>query len=361
MQFKTTWSTLLLLLLLPLLPSCKKAEIQAPTSIRPVRAIQIGDEVDFKQRWFPGKARAKEEVDLAFEVGGRLIERPVKIGDRVEKGQLLARLDPRDFQNEKESAQARLERAKAYQERIAKAAKAGAVSKQELTDADAQLEMAQAELSIKEKALADSRMVAPFAGTIAMTYVENFWNVRMKQPVMRLLDTSRIKLTVNIPEDKISLVPYVKSVVSRFDAFPGKKVMGKVFEVGTEASKTTRTYPVTVIMDQPEDFQILPGMTGEVTPKETEIPEGLIPRGYYLPPSALFSLEGQKTSVWIIDGKPLKVSRLEVENLGLGDYGVLVKGLSKGQWIATAGVHYLREGQKVRILGAGTQAAEAGR
>jgi len=361
MHAKAILCTLLLLPLLALLPGCKESQEVLPEAIRPVRAIQIGDETAFRQRWFPGKARAKEEVDIAFEVSGRLTERPIKIGDKVKKGQLLARLDPRDFQNEMEAAQARIKRAKAYQERIAQAAKSGAVSQQELTDANAQLEMATSELAIKQKAVADSRLEAPFAGIIAMTYVENFWNVRMKQPILRLLDTTKIKLTIHLPENRISLAPYIKTVVCRFDAFPGKEVVAKIYEVGTEASKTTRTYPVTLLMDQPEGFHILPGMTGEASATETEIPETLVKQGYYLPPSALFSQAGQKTSVWIIDADKKTVSLLEVENLGLGAYGVLVKGLSPGQWVATAGVHYLREGQEVRILDANADQAEESR
>jgi len=358
MQTKATLGVLLLALLFT---SCKKEVVVAAETIRPVRAIQIGDEASFRQVWFPGKARAKEEVDIAFEVGGRLIERPIKIGDMVEEGQLLARLDPRDFQNERDAAQARLEQSEAYQERIAKAAETGAVSQQELTDANAKLDMAAAELAIKDKALVDSQIVAPFTGTIAATYVENFWNVRMKQPVMRLLDTSKIKLTINIPEDKISLVPFVNTVTCRFDAFPDKEVIATVYEVGTEASQTTRTYAVTLIMDQPEEFRILPGMTGEGSPRDTEIPEGMLEKGYYLPPSALFSEADQATMVWVIDAGTGKVSSLEIENLGLGAYGVLVRGLSRGQWIATAGVHYLQDGQEVRILGADTKPAEEGR
>jgi RND family efflux transporter MFP subunit len=354
-------SKIAILTSLSLLGSCGNPPPKEPEAIRPVRAIQIADETSILRHWFPGQAKAKEEVDIAFEVGGRLIERPVKVGDSVQEDQLLARLDPRDFQNELEAAQARLERAKAYQERIAKAASSGAVSKQELTDANAQYDMAKAELSIKQKALSDSRILAPFAGTIAMTYVENFWNVRMKQPVMRLLDTSEIKLTVNIPEDRISMVPYVKTVACRFDAYPDKEVLGKVYEVGTEASKTTRTYPVTILMKQPEGFRILPGMTGEASPRDTDIPEELDQRGYYLPPGALLSRSGQKSAVWVIDGKTKTVSLLEVENLGLGAYGILVKGLTKGQWVATAGVHYLRAGQKVRILDAENASTGAGR
>ena len=125
-----------------------------------------------------------------------------------------------DFENEVEAGEARVKRSEAYHERIARAAATNAVSQQELTDAIAQLEMSQAQLKIREKALSDSRIVAPFAGTVAVTYVENFWNVRAKQAVIRLLDTSKIKVDLNLPEDYISLIAYVKTTHCKFHAFP---------------------------------------------------------------------------------------------------------------------------------------------
>jgi len=347
-----------LLLLIPLVAfSCSKKADSAPEPTRPVRAVQVGNVSEFQSRSFPGTARANEEIDIAFEVGGRLIERSVKVGDRVEKGQVLARLDPRDFENEVEAGKARVKRSEAYQERIARAAATNAVSQQELTDAIAQLEMSQAQLKIKEKALSDSRIVAPFAGVVAVTYVENFWNVRAKQAVIRLLDTTRIKVDLSLPENYISLIPYVRGTECRFEAFPDHVVVGEIHEVGTEASATTRTYPVTIIMDQPEGFTVLPGMTCDVSAADTDLPEGTNQEGYFLPPTALISKEGQKTIVWIIDEATGVASMREVENLGMGAFGILVGGLEKDMWVATAGGHYLKEGQKVRIL---ATAAEAG-
>lgn len=337
--------------------SCSKESAAAPEPVRPVRAVKVGNVSDFQNRSFPGTARAKEEVDIGFEVAGRLIERDVKVGDRVEKGQVLARLDPRDFENEVEAGKARVKRSEAYHERIARAAATNAVSQQELTDAIAQLEMSQAQLKIREKALSDSRIVAPFAGTVAVTYVENFWNVRAKQAVIRLLDTSRIKVDLNLPENYISLIPFVKTTRCTFEAFPDHVVVGEVYEVGTQASETTRTYLVTIIMDQPEGFVVLPGMSCDVTADETELPEGAQVEGYYLPPTALISREGQESIVWVIDEATGVVSARDVENLGMGAFGILVGGLEKDTWVATAGGHYLKEGQKVRILAA---AADAG-
>jgi len=164
---------------------CSKPEEPQPVP-RPVRTMRISETVDIGGRVFPGRAQAVLAVDIAFEVPGRLIERPIDMGDKVKKGQVLAKLDPRDFVNDVASAKARLKRTAAHLERIEMAVQSGAVSQQDLSDAQAQNEVAAANLKIKQKALADSDVVAPFDGIVLSIYVENHENIRMKQPIVRL-------------------------------------------------------------------------------------------------------------------------------------------------------------------------------
>ena len=92
--------------------------------------------------------------------------------------------------------------------------------------------------------------------------MENFEDVQNKQAILRLLDDSKIEMIIDIPEHLIINAAYVKDAFVVFDAFPGREIAATIKEIGTEASSTTRTYPVTLIMDQPEDIRILPGMTG---------------------------------------------------------------------------------------------------
>jgi len=92
-------------------------EIPQKEMIRPVRAIQVGDPAEFTKRWFPGQAKAIQEVDLSFRVAGPLTTRPVNVGDTVRKGHELARIDPRDFQVDLRNAKGQLEKAKAAAKR----------------------------------------------------------------------------------------------------------------------------------------------------------------------------------------------------------------------------------------------------
>jgi RND family efflux transporter MFP subunit len=339
------WAIALVLLIT--LFGCKKEE-PASAIVRPVRAMRVADAEQIARRVFPGRAEAVQAVDIAFEVQGQMIERPVNVGDNVEMGQVLAQLDPRDYQNDLDSAQAQMDRAKAYFERIEQAAETGAVAQQDLTDAQAQFDVAQANLNVKKKALTDTKIVAPFDGSIAATYLENFQNVRRKQSVLRLLDTSRIEMKIDIPEQLITLVPYVGDITVSFDAFPGKKVAAEMKEIGTEASATTRTYPVTVIMDQPEDFTILPGMTGQVR-GQPKVDSLLIEQGVQVLGSAVFEKDGNEY-VWVLDESSNTVKQHQVKMRSVNAQGVFIDGIEPGQLVVTAGVHYLNEGQNVRLL-----------
>ncbi len=358
-----------LFLALIVLPGCKDKTPQKEM-IRPVRAIQISDPAEFTKRWFPGQAKATQEVDLSFRVAGPLVTLPVNVGDTVRKGHELARIDPRDFQVELRNVQGQLEkteaelkRAESDYERVIRIQKqdAGAVS-QAMIDRKRQLvESNRAEIRSLQAAMDSARdkldytyLKAPFDGIVTATYVENYEDVKRKQPIIRLIDNSKIEMIVNIPESLISHADYLKTdgkvLRVRFDSFPGREVEAQIKEIGKEASKTTRTYPVTLIMDQPEDIKILPGMAGNAS--STVPPAGTQGQSQVvIPETAVFSPDKNNTYVWVIDDKVKKVSKREVKTGKLLDSGIeVLEGIQPGEWIATAGVHYLKEGQQVRIL-----------
>ncbi len=199
-------------------------------------------------------------------------------------------------------------------------------------------------------ALEDTSLQAPFAGYIAETFVENFQNVRAKQAIVRLLDVARVEVVINVPENLISLAPYMTDISCRFDAFPDRQVLAEPKEVGTEASQTTRTYPVTLIMDQPQDIKVLPGMAGTCQGRP-DIPSEVAKKGVEIPLSAVLSDKDDKHYVWVIDEDAQTVAKREVKPGNLTERGMLIEqGLQPGEWIATAGVHALREGQKVLLM-----------
>ena len=135
-----------------------------------------------------------------------------------------------------------------------------------------------------------------------------------------------------------------------FDPFPDIEIPAQIKEIGTEASATTRTYPVTIIMDQPEGIKILPGMAGKASGTP---PEGTDSRtfGIEIPVMAVFTdAASDNTFVWVIDETSSTVNKRKVEVGKLAARGIrILSGLNEGEWIASAGVHYLFEGQKVKL------------
>ena len=351
-----------------LVAGCGKEEAPEQIVARPVKAIKVGDVAQVGGRSFPGQARATREANLSFRVSGPLITFPVKVGDEVEEGRVLARIDPRDYQVNLSNVQGQLDRAKAklaraeseykrelkiFQEDPGATSKTAVDRKREQRDsARANIKSLEASVAAAKDQLSYTYLRAPYKGTITATYVENFEDVRPKQAIVRVLDPSRIEMIINIPENLISNAPYVTKVFVRFDAFPDHEIEATIKEIGREASQTTRTYPVTLIMDQPSDIKILPGMAGKTVRVEGDLSDQVTSAGIEVPVSATFSPdESGKTFLWVINDQTKTVKRREIKIGRLTDRGITVQeGLKAGEWVATAGAHYLREGQQVRIL-----------
>jgi RND family efflux transporter MFP subunit len=361
-----TMGLLTCLLMILILPGCQE-EVPKKELVRPVWAMKVGDAASMAGRWFPGRAKATQEVDLAFRVTGPLITRPIDVGDEVKKDQTLARIDPRDFETNLRNVQghlaqanAALTRTKADFDRVSRirTQDPGAVSeamvdraREAMDRSRAEIESLTAAVEAAKDQLTYTYLNAPFDGTVVAIYIENFEYVKARQPIARIIDHSHIEMIVNVPESLITYADDVKKVRIRFDPFPDREFSGQVKEIGREASQKTRTYPVTVIMDQPEDMKILPGMAGQASGQVQRSEESQQQR-IEVPIGAVFTPDTEKQNyVWIIDDQSKTASRRAVTTGQLTETGIIIKdGLKPGQWIALAGVHSLREGQQVRIL-----------
>ena len=348
--------------LLPL-GACDSEQVEQAEIVREVRAIEVGSEAGIGRAWFPGRAKAVQEVELAFRVGGQLASLPIEVGDEVARGDILAELDAVSYETEVQrldatqaSAEAKLENLELNLARQEKLLENEFAAEQRVDTLRSQVRQAGADIKAiaagKRQAeidLGHTTLQAPFAGQVVAKYVDNFQEVREKQPVVRIVDASQIELIVDIPEHLISLAPLLDTAEVRFDAFPDAELVATVKEIGAEASQTTRTYPVTLVMDQPEDIRILPGMAGRArgsTLKE-EIP---VEQRLVVPVTAVFSADEGKSFVWVVDKSSETVSRREVVTDGLGDTGIPIReGLEVGELIATAGVNFLKEGQRVML------------
>ena len=351
------------LLAILVLPGCEE-ERPAAKVIRPVRAMKVQDVEAFVKRYFPGRAAATQEINASFRVSGQLIERPVDVGMEVAKGDVIAQLDRSTFEAEVDRLEAEVSQALAVRERtqleldrqselLAKGwvteARVDTVRATALA-ARASVNSAQAALQRAKLDLSYTTLLAPFDGVVADTFVENFQEVLAKQPVARVVDTSQIEFWVSIPESLVSLTPYARDITVEFDAFPGRPLPAQIKEIKSEASETTRSFDVNLIMDQPEDFTVLPGMAGRSIANRFELPPEDQIEGYEVPLSAIHNPGGEKDYLWVVDEAAMTVAAREVEKTETTSRGVRVKGVQPGEWVVIAGVEYLREGQKVRFF-----------
>lgn len=346
-----------------LLLGCEEKQETAEV-IRPVRAMKIQNVEGFVKRYFPGRAAATQEINAAFRVSGQLTKRPIDVGTEVKKGDLIAQLDPSTFQAEVnrlsadvKAARSVRERAKLELDRQEKLLSKGWVTKARVetiqateSAARASIIAAQAALKRAQLDLSYTTLIAPFDGVVAETFVENFQEVLAKQPVARIVDTSQIEFWVAIPESLVSLVPYVSDITVEFDAFPGRPLPAQIKEVKSEASQTTRSYDVNLIMNQPEDFTVLPGMAGRAVAGRYDLPPEEQTEGYEIPLAAIHNPGGDKDYVWIVDEGSMTISSREIKAIEASDHGLRVQGVQPGEWIVIAGVEYLRDGQKVRFF-----------
>ncbi len=355
-----------------MLQGCLEAEADAQKDTaagiaRPVKAVCLKSPEQRRQLLFPGNAKAVREVDLAFRVSGPLVELNYDTGDRIEKGQIIARIDPRDFRVRIKTLEANLEKSKANRvesrlqyDRYKHLVNTEAAAKAKYDEVKAVWEMAVAQVKADRKSLEDAKneledtyLRAPFTGYVNLKYVENYENVAIGNPIISVVDMSVMEVEFGIPEDLVSLADQFTTYQCRFDAIPGKIFGARFKEVGKKPGTSNQTYPLTVILEGEDIKLIRDGMAGQVSltlPDPGEIPEDAGKR-FWVPASAVVNIIGQGSFVWVVDETTNTVDKRQVKTFELTSRGIEVQGdLVQGEWVVVAGASYLKPGQAARIL-----------
>jgi RND family efflux transporter MFP subunit len=335
-----------------MLTGCGQEEEKKPEVIRPVKIFHITTAASGSMRSFPGKVDASEKADLSFRVPGKIIEFPIKEGDKLKKGELIAKLDPKDYQIALDGAKSQAEYAKVQLERYAKQLEEKFISQSKYDQKKTENDVAQSNLDTATKNLEYTQLQAPFDGEIAARYVENFQTVKEKEPIVRLHNRTNIDVTVQIPESVIIKAKGKtnNSMEAEFDSVPGKRYPAQIKEISSQPDPDTQTYKVTLTLPAPEKLNILPGMTATIY-VHFNFAEGPNKTVFMVPTSAIFADEKGVSSVWIIDPTTQAVTKRNVKMGQLeGENTPITEGLATGDTIVSAGVKFLREGMKVRPL-----------
>ena len=342
-----------------LVSACEKEVAETPELVRPVRILTIaglqgGDTLDY-----PGEIQGAQNADLAFEVAGRLIELPAEEGITVTENQVLARLDPADYQSALDAAQARFNSAQDTFDRYSEVFERGAISRQDFDNARRQIEVQRANLTSAKKALSDTELRAPFAGRIGRTFVENFNNIQAKQPILSMQDLTQLEVVVNIPEqDWLRARPgltlaqrseRVRPEVS-LSTLADRTFPATITEVAAAADPVTRTFSAHARFDPPGDVSILPGMSATLTITVAKNIEGL-GGAIQVPANAIIGGDDGGSYVWLVDATTMTVSLAPVTSGQLSGSEIdILDGLATGDRIAVSGVQHLADGMKISEL-----------
>lgn len=343
-----------------LLSACSKPPVESvEPPLRPVKLITVGSEQASDIRRFPAVVAATQTADLTFRVGGELVEIPWRPGHEVAQGDLIAALDPTDYQLTAEQARARAELAQAQYDRIAQLANQNIISRSQFDEAKAELQVARANLNTAETNLSYTGLHAPFAGVIANLHVELFENVGPQQPVITLHVDDMVDVSIQVPEQLFSQVRrdlnYQPDIV--FENLPGQTFSGQVREWDRIADPATNTYRVVFTLPKPETGNILPGMTATVLIDRSLVLPELI-GAIQIPVAAVFTpanteLASNVRVIWVYqpaaNGNQGTLSARQVTVGSASSNAItILDGLQLGEHIVIAGVHQLAEGQRVR-------------
>lgn len=343
--------------LLLALTACKD-EVKPVEEIRPVRYTIVNNSAHGDRLQFSGEVRARQESRLAFRVAGKVTEKRVSSGDRVKKGQILAVLDASDYQLDSQAKTAQLSAARAnlqQQEtdlkRFRELQAQSFISQAQLdrqqvavSSARASVEQAQAALSASRNQSGYTALIADSDGVISDIVAEPGMVVAAGQTVARLAADGAREVLFQVPENAVDKVRLSKDFKVTLLANQQER-SATLRELSGDADPQTRTYAARLSLSG-DQADIRLGMTARIQAQTAASGKNSI----RLPHTAILDQQG-KQYVWLIDDKSGKVGRKPVSVSSIdSDSALISSGLSGGEKVVTAGVHLLRDGQRVTLL-----------
>jgi len=326
--------------------------------IRPVRTMVIAPAPSSAVAELAGEVRPRVESKVGFQVTGRIVTRTVEVGQAVTAGQVLATIDPADYRLAATAAQAQLTAAQADRDqqradykRFEELQQKGFISsadlerrKATLDAAEARYQQAAAQSDVSGNQAAYTALRAPSAGVVTGIDAEVGQVVTAGQSVVRIAQTTEKEIAIAIPENRLEALRRIPEVRVSLWAAEGKPIRGRVREIAPIADPATRTFPARItLLDAPPTVAL--GMTATV------IFEAPLPLPIIAAPLQALLKESDGTYVWLLDVATMTVRRSRVTIATVsGNDVVLAAGVKPGDTIVTAGVHLLKEGQKVKLV-----------
>lgn len=322
-----------------------------------VRTTTITEASTAPEYTYSGEVRGRYESQFAFQVGGKIIKRHVDLGSVVSAGDALMEIDPKDITQtvhangaQVSAAQSKLKLAENNLNRYRQLYEQNAISQAQLDQyqtaydaAIAAVRETSAQYVQAANQLYYSTLYATSAGIISDISAEAGQVVSAGQAVLTIVQDGSREIEISVPENRVDELRQAQLLQASFWALPGVTVEGKVREVSPIADKISRTYKVRISLVKPPP-EIKLGMTATVAAAAADGQQAAA-----IPLSAIYQT-GNKPNVWVVENNTVFLRSVTVGQFGNNQVEILA-GLQNGDIVVTAGVHKLREGQKVRVPG----------
>jgi len=328
----------------------------AETVVRPARVMEIAYRREGQSLVLAGTVVPRIESQLGFRVAGKIVRRAVDVGAVVQAGQTIAELDPTDYKLAVENARAAFAaaesdymRAKADHERYLQLRNSTAFMQQTLdtrksaaVTALGRMDQAKSQFESAEHNLAYTELRADADGVITAVQAEAGQVVAQGQSVAKLARTDELEILVGVPEHRLQAARTTDAASFELWSEPGKRHAARLRELSPSADPTTRTYPARFsVIDKPAFIGL--GMTATLAferPDAQSVAQ--------VPLAAIFQ-HGTRPAVWVVDKESGTVELRAVQIARWrNDTAAILSGVKDGELIATAGVHKLEPGQKVK-------------
>ena len=348
------------------LAACSQEKAEVQDIIRPVKVVEIGQAQNSRELAYSGSVRARTEMNLGFRISGKVTQRLVDIGQHVTSGDVLARIDPTDYELSVKSAKASLDAAERQvetvdlsRERAEQLFAKNFTSKSQLEQATlsynqavASRDAARSTLSQAQNQVVYTDLKASENGIVTAVSADVGQVVGAGTPVMTVAVDGEKEVLIAVPEMDIAAFKPGKDVAASFWSDDALKLSGKVREVAGSADQQSRTFAVRVSL--PDDPRVLLGMTANIEASVAKKQEMVS-----IPLSALAEKDGRKI-VWTVDRtgetvheRLVKVAEFTADGVSVAD------GLKPGDVVVAAGTQFMTENLKVKLTGDAVQAASA--
>lgn len=318
-------------------------------SPRPTKLFEVSSGGALQSVKFPAIIEAADESVLTFQTPGLLKSLISTKGADVKKGQVIGRLDPREFEANVASSQAEYDRAVQEHDRAVTLLKEDAIARNIVETRQSQRDTAAASLKLAKKHLSDTVLRAPFDGVIADVHINAFESISPQQPIVTLQSQGAAEAVVQVPASIVIVSEQIEpvNVELEIDAAPGTRIPAELSETVALAEPGTQTYEVRFNFTPPTGLLVLPGMTGTLSGDFTLIGEQEN-QNIEIPINTVLAEAGEPY-VWIVDKSSMTVSkRLIKTRTGHSEKLVVTNGLKSGDVIVAAGGQYLFEGAEIR-------------